>query len=69
MGSSLSQVSPTNSIDYLPHNALQRAVNDGVNHIAALTKSALGPGYAGCTHAARHTKHISQSRHDNDAAH
>ncbi|KAK3913681.1 Voltage-dependent calcium channel type D subunit alpha-1 [Frankliniella fusca] len=38
------KVSPTNSIDYLPYNALQRAVNDGMNHITALTKSALGPG-------------------------
>ncbi|KAJ1530607.1 hypothetical protein ONE63_005487 [Megalurothrips usitatus] len=43
-GRNLRKVSPTNSIDYLPYNALQRAVNDGMNHITALTKSALGPG-------------------------
>ncbi|XP_075219333.1 ca[2+]-channel protein alpha[[1]] subunit D isoform X3 [Lycorma delicatula] len=40
------KVSPTNSIDYLPYNSLQRAVTEGMNHITTLTKSALAPQIA-----------------------
>lgn len=37
------KVSPTNSIDYLPYNSIQRAVAEGMNHITSITKSALVP--------------------------
>nr|CAD7407457.1 unnamed protein product [Timema poppensis] len=37
------KVSPTNSIDYLPYNSIQRAVTEGMNHITSMTKTALGP--------------------------
>ena len=40
------QVSPTNSIDYLPYNSIQRAVTEGMNHITSMTKSTLMPHIA-----------------------
>ncbi|XP_046683031.1 muscle calcium channel subunit alpha-1-like isoform X6 [Homalodisca vitripennis] len=42
-GRNLRKVSPTNSIDYLPYNSLQRAVTDGMNHLNSLVKPAV-PG-------------------------
>jgi len=39
-------VSPTNSIDYLPYNSIQRAVTEGMNHITSMTKSTLMPHIA-----------------------
>ncbi|GLH14148.1 Voltage-dependent calcium channel type A subunit alpha-1 [Gryllus bimaculatus] len=42
-GRNLRKVSPTNSIDYLPYNSIQRAVTEGMNHITSITKSALVP--------------------------
>lgn len=40
------QVSPTNSIDYLPYNSIQHAVTEGMNHITSMTKSTLMPHIA-----------------------
>ncbi|XP_066996688.2 muscle calcium channel subunit alpha-1 isoform X2 [Anabrus simplex] len=42
-GRNLRKVSPTNSIDYLPYNSIQRAVTEGMNHITSITKNALVP--------------------------
>jgi hypothetical protein len=39
-------VSPTNSIDYLPYNSIQRAVTEGMNHITSMTKSTIMPHIA-----------------------
>ncbi|GFG39870.1 hypothetical protein Cfor_08850, partial [Coptotermes formosanus] len=43
------KVSPTNSIDYLPYNSIQRAVTEGMNHITSMTKSTLMPHIASAT--------------------
>ncbi|XP_069693173.1 muscle calcium channel subunit alpha-1 isoform X6 [Periplaneta americana] len=48
-GRNLRKVSPTNSIDYLPYNSIQRAVTEGMNHITSMTKSTLMPHIASAT--------------------
>uniref|UniRef100_A0A1B6BZP2 Voltage-dependent L-type calcium channel subunit alpha n=1 Tax=Clastoptera arizonana TaxID=38151 RepID=A0A1B6BZP2_9HEMI len=35
------KVSPTNSIDYLPYNSLQKGLTEGLNHVTNLTRNAL----------------------------